>query len=309
MSDVLGGGPPAEVPVGARRRPGVRWWIVRILFAVVAGLAIGIAIDVARFGGPEGWLIRRGLPPPYAPTGATLEIDGIRTYIDCRGRGNPTVILESGLGTGAAGWGFVPERVATRTRVCTWDRPGIGNSEPMGRHTAADLAAHLRATLAAAGETGPFVVVGHSLGGVYARVFAAAYRDEIAGVALVDPYTPDILPVVHVAVDPDLRDQWLADIDATNRYVAAVEDLDWEAIERELAAASIEGIPLELVFIDQRLRWGGLFEPWQDELVATWRSLLAALSTDQRLTIAEDSGHMIQWDRPDVVVEAIERLL
>lgn len=290
------------------RRPGPRWWVVRLALAAIVGLGIAFVVDVVRLGGIETWLIRHRLPPPYVATGINFHINGIDTYIDCRGSGSPTVILESGLGTGAAGWGLVPERVGAETRVCSWDRPGIGNSAPMGRHTALDLAAHLRATLAAAGESGPFLVVGHSLGGVYARVFASAYPDEIAGVVLVDPYLPDILPVEHVAVDPALRAEWIDGIVATNRHVAAVEDLDWEAVERELVVASIAGLPLELVFVDQRLRWDERFDPWEDELIATWRTLLATLSADQRLTIAEGSGHMIQWDRPDLVVDAILRL-
>jgi len=292
-----------------RRRRSLLWWVSRLALAAVVGLGIAVVVDVVRLGGPETWLVRHRLPPPYVASGAILEVSGIATYIDCRGSGSPTVILDSGLGTGAAGWGFVPERLAgAGLRACTWDRPGIGNSASMGRHTAVDLAAHLRATLASAGESGPFVVVGHSLGGVYARVFGAAYREEVVGVVLVDPYMPDQRPVEFVALDPALRDEWLAGLDATNRHVAATEDLDWTAVERELAAASIDGLPLELVFVEQRLRWDERFDPWEPELIATWRLLLEGLSSHQRLTIAENSTHMIQWDRPDVVVEAILRL-
>ena len=286
----------------------LRWWLIRLVLAVVAGLGIALAIDIARLGGIDTWLIRNRLPPPYVASGAAFNVNGVSTYLDCRGTGSPTVILESGLGTGAEGWGFVPERTAKDTRVCTWDRPGIGNSASIGRHTAADIATHLRATLAAAGETGPFVVVGHSLGGVYARVFAAAFRAEMAGVVLVDPYMPDLRPVEQVAVEPALRAEWLAAIEATNRHVAATEDLDWDAVERELAAASITGLRLELIFVDQRLRWDDRFDPWEAELIAAWRAQLEDLSSNQRLTIAENSTHMIQWDRPDLVVDAIRRL-
>lgn len=299
-----------RVPATLARRPGPRWWAVRLALAAVFGLGIALLVDVVRLGGVETWLIRHRLPPPYVASGVTLPIDGNATYIDCRGEGSSTVILESGLGTGAAGWGFVPERLAAAgLRACTWDRPGIGTSAPMGRHSTADLATHLHATLAAAGESGPFVVVGHSLGGVYARVFAATYRDEVSGVVLVDPYLPDLRPVELVAVDPALRDEWLAGLHATNNQIAATEDLDWNAVEEELAAASIEGLPLELVFVDQRLRWDERFDPWETELIATWRQLLEGLSSDVRLTIAENSTHMIQWDRPDLVVEAILRVV
>lgn len=260
-------------------------------------------------GGIESWLIRYRLPPPYVASGFRIEVNRIPTYLDCRGSGSPTVILESGLGTGAAGWGFVPERlVEAGVRVCTWDRPGIGNSEPMGLHGAVELAEHLRSTLDAAGERGRFVIVGHSLGGVYARIFAARFREEIAGIALIDPYLPDVRPIELVDVDPALRVEWLAGLEATNRQVATTEDLDWGAVEAELAAASLEGMPLELVFVDQRLRWDDRFDPWEADLVETWRAMVLGFSANSRLTIAENSTHMIQWDRPELVVAAIVRL-
>lgn len=286
-----------------------RWWIPRVLLAVAAGLAIGLAVDVVRVGGWQAWQARHRSPPSYLASGPTLEVGGARTYLDCRGAGSPTVVLEAGLGTGASGWGFVLEWLAARTRVCAWDRPGIGGSDPIGRHTVGDTARHLRATLAVAGEDPPFIVVGHSLGGVYARVFASSFRPEVSGVVLVDPYLPDIRPVEHVALDPALREEWLAGLRAANDHVAAVEDLDWAASTIQLARASVDGLPLELVFVDQSLRWEGRFEAAEDDLIAAWRRLLDGLSTDTTLTIAEDSGHLIQFDRPDLVVDAVLRLV
>jgi len=275
----------------------------------VVGLSSGLAIDVLRVGGWQIWLIRHRSPPSYLASGSTIGVSGVRTYLDCRGAGSPTVILDAGLGTGASGWGFVPEWVAARTRVCAWDRPGIGASDPIGHHTVQDTAQHLRATLAAAGEKPPFILVGHSLGGVYARVFASSFRPEVSGVVLVDPYLPDIRPVEHVALDPVLREEWLSELRATNDRVAAVEDLDWAASYDQLTRASVEGLPLELLFVDQRFRWEGQFEPAEGDLIAAWRRLVGSLSAEYRLTIAEDSTHMIQYDRPDLVVDAILRLV
>jgi pimeloyl-ACP methyl ester carboxylesterase len=275
----------------------------------VVGLSSGLAIDVLRVGGWQTWLIRHRSPPPYLPGGLTMVVDGARTYLDCRGAGSPTVILESGLGTGASGWGFVLDWVAERTRVCAWDRPGIGGSDPIGHHTLEDTSRHLLATLAAAGEKPPFIVVGHSLGGVYARVFASSFRPEVSGVVLVDPYLPDIRPVEHVALDPALREEWLSGLRTTNAHVAAVEDLDWAVSYDQLTSASIEGLPLELLFVDQRYRWEGRFQPAQADLIAAWQRLLGGLSADYRLTIAADSTHLIQYDRPDLVVDAILRLV
>ena len=272
------------------------------------GLSGALVIDVWRVGGWQPWLTRHRLPPPYVAAGSLVEVNGTRAYLDCRGTGSPTVILDAGLGSGASGWGFVLDGVAEQTRVCAWDRPGIGASPGIGRHTLQDTAHLLRATLDEAGEVPPFIVVGHSLGGVYARVFASAFRAEVEGVLLVDPYMPDIRPVDHVALDPALRESWLAGLRATNESIAVAEDLDWEASYAQLSSASIDGLPLELLFVDQRLRWEGPFDAAESDLIAAWRVLVESLSTDHRLTIAEESTHMIQYDRPELVVDAVRRL-
>ncbi len=286
----------------------MRWWIPRLALAVVIGLTGALVIDAWRVGGWQAWLVLHRLPPPYVASGSLVDVNGTRAYLDCRGTGSPTVILDAGLGSGASGWGFVLDRVAARTRVCAWDRPGVGASPAIGRHTFMDTARLLRATLDVAGEVPPFIVVGHSLGGVYARVFASVFRSEIGGVVLVDPYMPDVRPVDQVALEPALRESWLAGIRATNDSVAAAENLDWEASYAQLSAASIDGLPLELVFVDQRLRWEGPFDPAETDLIAAWRRLVENLSTDHRLTIAANSTHMIQYDRPDLVVDAVLRL-
>jgi pimeloyl-ACP methyl ester carboxylesterase len=293
----------------ARRRPGLRWWAVRLVAGVAIGLLVALAIDVVRLGGPERWFAAHRLPPPYLPAGRTIDVDGAAAYLDCRGSGSPTVILESGLGTGAAGWGFVLDDSAALTRTCTWDRPGIGNSAPVGRHSAADAVTRLRSTLDAAGETGPFVVVGHSLGGVYARIFSAIHESDVVGLVLVDPYLPDVHPVEHVDIPADLRDAWLAGLDETNRLIEATESLDWAATATELAAARLGDLPTELLFVEQRFRWEDAYEPYETALIGAWEPLVRELSSDTQLTIAVNSTHMIQWDKPALVVEAIRRLV
>jgi pimeloyl-ACP methyl ester carboxylesterase len=297
------------VSITPRRRHGPGWWTVRLVGAVVLGLGLALAIDVVRLGGVERWFAAHRLPPPYLPIGRTLEIDGAAVYLDCRGAGSPTVVLDSGLGTGAAGWGFVLLDSAALTRTCTWDRPGIGNSAAIARHTAGDTADRLRMTLDAGGEHGPFVVVGHSLGGVYARIFAASYRGEVAGVVLVDPFVPDVRPIDEVDVDPALRTRHYDDLAGTFRVIEASEALDWAATEAELARAALGDLPLELLFVEQRYRWEGPFEPYEGALIDAWERLVLGLSTEARLTIAVNSTHMIQWDKPDLVVEAIRRLV
>ncbi len=111
--------------------------------------------------------------------------------IVCTGKGSPTVMLESGFGAGASAWARVQPLIAAKTRVCSYDRAGYGFSDPgrMPRDGEA-IARDLDQTLRRAGEKGPFVVVGHSAGGLYARLFAARRRREIIGLVLVDTSVP-----------------------------------------------------------------------------------------------------------------------
>jgi pimeloyl-ACP methyl ester carboxylesterase len=216
------------------------------------------------------------------------------------------------MGEGAGGWGYVFPETAALTRACAWDRPGIGRSAARGRHDALDTARDLRAALAAAGEPGPFVVVGHSLGGVYARIFATAYRSDIAGLVLVDPFTPDISPAERAGVrlEPALAAEWRAGMSGTFQLIERLEGLDWPATADQLTAARLGDIPLELIFVDQRLRYDERIDPvTKDRLIAAWRELVLAWSTDSRLTIADGSRHIVQLDRPELVVASIRRLV
>jgi pimeloyl-ACP methyl ester carboxylesterase len=121
--------------------------------------------------------------------------DGRELNLRCTGSGAPTVVLESGYGAGAFAWGRVQPRLARDTRVCAYDRAGYGFSQPgpLPRDGAA-IARDIDAALDAAGESGPFVLVGHSAGGLYVRLLAARRPGEIAGLVLVDPSVEQIAP-------------------------------------------------------------------------------------------------------------------
>lgn len=112
--------------------------------------------------------------------------------MNCTGAGSPTVILESGLGDGSGQWRLVQPEIAKFTRVCSYDRAGYGMSKegPMPR-TSDRVASELHAALQTAGEKGPFILAGSSFGGYNVRVFAGRYRDEVAGMVLVDSTQED----------------------------------------------------------------------------------------------------------------------
>ena len=128
----------------------------------------------------------------YPPPGQMVDVGGYRLHINCMGTGSPTVVIESGLGDWSASWSsWVQPQVAGTTRVCTYDRAGMGYSEPGPLpRTAARFADELHTLLQRAEIPGPYVLAGHSSGGLTVRVFAAAYPAEVVGVMLIDSVTP-----------------------------------------------------------------------------------------------------------------------
>ena len=123
----------------------------------------------------------------------TVEVDGRRIGLTCEGSGGPTVILIGGLSIpGAEVWPETVDALSPSTRICVFERAGIGVSDPASRvpQTAADVVADLHAALEAVGEAGPFVPVGFSLGGLFAQLFASTYPNEVAGLVLVEGVPP-----------------------------------------------------------------------------------------------------------------------
>lgn len=126
--------------------------------------------------------------------GQLVDVGGHKLYIACTGSGSPTVVLESGLGESSAYWGWIAPRVAVSTRVCVYDRAGRGRSESAaGPVDGVTAARDLHALLQGSGNAGPFVMVGHSSGAVYVRIFAATYPTEVAGMVMLDGQPADAL--------------------------------------------------------------------------------------------------------------------
>jgi pimeloyl-ACP methyl ester carboxylesterase len=114
--------------------------------------------------------------------------NGRRIALYCEGAGSPLVVFEAGAGNEAAIWSKVQPAVSRSTRTCSYDRAGYGFSDlDRGPRDAEHVSAELYETLKAAGEAGPYLLVGHSLGGFFMRMFATRYRDEVVGMVLVDP--------------------------------------------------------------------------------------------------------------------------
>ena len=177
-----------DQPLPAARKKALRFWTGRIL------LGLGIAlITLSAFGAGYQAIAtandRRQFPPP----GQFVDVGGDRLHLSMLGakHDGPTVILESGLAFPAVEWALAQPEVAAFARVVAYDRPGLGWSEDGSQpHDALHIAQQLHIALQQAGITGPYVFVGHSAGGLYARAFATQYPNEVVGMVFVDATTP-----------------------------------------------------------------------------------------------------------------------
>lgn len=159
----------------------VRWLLYPVMVALIVGSV----------GGMYETVVRARILDTYPAPGAMYDVGDHRLHLDCVGTGSPTVVLQSGLGGLSVRWSRVTASASSTTRVCAYDRAGQGWSDDVDApQDGLDVAADLHTLLERAGETGPYVLVGHSAGGAYVMTYAAAYPDEIAGMALLDSMTP-----------------------------------------------------------------------------------------------------------------------
>jgi pimeloyl-ACP methyl ester carboxylesterase len=285
-----------------------RWWLNRIVAAVLAGLLIAIGVDYARGGITAIWLRYAGVAAYGAP-GERLEITaGHSLYLDCRGIGSPTLVLEAGMGSDSATWSPVLDELTGISRTCAYDRTGRGRSDGGSAGDLAGMSSELAALLAAAGEPAPYVIVGHSLGTVIGRVHASLHEDDVAGLVLIDGFDPDIFDAAVLPNLGPIRDQYVDDTVDIWGVIGSVERIDVEASRAQLAASDVEGLPIEVIVaprIDSRLD-AATNERILDAVAAAYEGLSPGRVT---FTRAWGASHMIQFDQPDVVVEAVRRIV
>ncbi len=260
---------------------------------------------------------------------------GRKMYLECSGSGSPTVILESGYRNDADIWstelepGMSPvfSQVAKFTRVCAYDRPGtfldadhLGRSTPVPMpRTARDLVSDLHALLQTAHIPGPYVFAAHSFGGIFARLYASTYPNEVVGMVLVDALSEK----VRTGLTPE---QWKLYVNfgftkptpGLEKY-KDIETLDVNAsLDQMEKAASAEPLrPMPLFVLTQ----GQPFDlsPWQPlpadfpgALNKAWHTAqdaLATLAPNAKHKIATKSSHYIQAQEPQLVIDAIKQVV
>lgn len=239
-------------------------------------------------------------PSSPAPTmaGDTLsglfKVDGRNMFLECKGTGAPTVLIESGLGQQSGAWTGVVAELAPTTRACRYDRAGIGLSQ--SRLDDADLsvgdrAIELRGLLEAAGVEGPYVLVGFSYGGMLIRSFADRYGAETAGLVFIDgSHEEQFAP-----------ESWWMGVMPT--WTDGAHAVDLARSRTELRAATDLG-DRPVIVLTQGSMNGELERQW-----SPLQDAIAAMSSNSLHMVATESGHDIRADRPQLVSESIRAVV
>ena len=305
-----------------RARGCLRW------FSGILALVLGLMLTGAIYESAAETADAQAFPPP----GQMVDVGGYRLHLNCTGSGSPTVVIDAGWGDSSAGWGWVQPEVAKTTRICTYDRAGMGWSEssPQPR-TAREFAKELHTLLANANEPGPFVLVGHSLAGYTMRVYAHDYPEEVAGLVLIDPQnlptsgvtTPQPAPkpgksslpalliarlgLVRLLSDanqdlPPQDQQAYKALSVTPRWIQTALDEARGMAEggaQARAVTTLGSLPLIVLSRGKDL----------DADTAASQARYLQLSSNSQQLFADQSGHSIQIDQPDAAVSAIIQMV
>jgi pimeloyl-ACP methyl ester carboxylesterase len=263
-----------------------------------------------------------------------FDIGGRSLFLNCQGQGSPTVILEhAGYYGGAGDYTRVLGRIAEITRVCVYDRANtLGDSDaaPTPR-TGADVVADLHTLLEAADVPGPYVLVGLSIGGLFTRLYAATYPDEVAGMVLLEAIPEDYESRAQELVGPDLwaayEARWEGNFDPERFYPTGLLSDELEAEVRTAQQTSpLRPMPLVVVTLEapestcDEYRQGTIRnvgscfpDGWPvEEDIALWRSLqeeLAALVPGGRVLLSTQNEHLLPEADPVLVVDAIRQVV
>ncbi len=271
--------------------------------------------------------------------GQLVDVGGYRIHIYCVGGGSPTVVLDSGLSDSSLSWYRVQPEIARFTRVCAYDRAGLGWSDPSPKpRNSMVFAEELHTLLHNAGIPAPYVLVGHSMGGFDALIYARLYSPEVAGMVLVDSAHPDLanrLPELRTGLadwrrhlrwqqlampfgiprlmgwcgngQPELQSKLRAiecNVSRLRESIAECSSMWGESASQARSTVTLGEMPLVVLSEDPAKNvkeFLPVFEWGQQDLMH--------LSSNSSRITAVGSGHQIQKERPDLVVAAVQRII
>jgi len=301
----------------------MRRWTSRIAIGL-ASLVLALALAGATY----QWLATRRDLATTPPPGQLVDVGGFKLHLWCSGTGAPAVILDTGLGGSTADWGFVQPEVARFTRVCSYDRAGMGYSDPgPSPRTARRISSELAELLARSGMTEPVVLVGASIAGFDIRVFASDHPGRAAGLVLIDATHEDdaheVPPMAHFvpllstvgalrtlgvsfgqpieALPPAVRPYARATSFRAAGFHAAADEIVHVHESASEVRSSRRKLTIPVIVVTGAR---GADERWrrlqQDQ---------ASLSERGCLVVAQQSGHVVAVDQPEVVVDAVRTVV
>jgi pimeloyl-ACP methyl ester carboxylesterase len=306
---------------------------------------LALFVGLAALGAGYEAIMAAGDATRYPPPGQLVDVGGYRLHLHCVGQGSPTVVLDAGMGAFSLDWGAVQPEIARSTRVCAYDRAGLGWSEPGPLpRSPQQFAGELHTLLTNAGVEGSYVLVAHSISGKTARLFASQHPDQVAGLVFVDAR--------HESVDQHLTSEqrsaegtqqqqfqnmifWMARFGlvrliwapAWPTMLPGTENLQPEtrtaigvlqARPRQIDSALAEGQARS--DSDSVLRAAGplgdtplivLASAQSTDHLPYWKEaqqIMAGLSSNSRLIVAP-SGHAVHFEQPDLVIDAIDQVI
>jgi len=313
------------------------FWSGRIIIGLVALFLGLIVIGLVREA-----VTRNKYLAEYPPPGEMVTIDGHDIHLLCVGEGSPTVVFESDLDQyGVLSWSFIQDEIGKSTRACSYDRAGIMWSEPGPRpRDGKTIATELKAVLDAAGEPGPYLLVAHGFGGIYSRIFAGLYPDDVYGMVLLESSHPEMFArFEEYGISPEIPDKnirplilLLSHLGSPGRYKGNIYNLPldiYDPVQAFLPESSMAWFD-EKVESPDTLAQAGMYEylgdfplvliassspsPSMDqslEIQDTWIELqqdLLTLSDNSELR-AYEMGHYPQLQEPELMIEAILDIL
>jgi pimeloyl-ACP methyl ester carboxylesterase len=252
---------------------------------------------------------------------SSCDIGDRKLAFTCTGVGSPTVVLETGLGAESDEWQAVQQAIEPLTRVLRYDRAARGASDrapsPRG---AADMVADLRTLLELQDMPGPYVLVGHSFGGLLMRLFTHRYRNEVKALILVDSLHASQFDVFGPLFPPPAPSE-SRELTGMRRFWtggwrspdSTTENIDFMAsLQADRAIGSLGDVPITVLtagtFVNSKL----IPAQFAAELQQRWEDLqrsFLALSSHSEQSFIRDSGHFMQRDNPEAIIRAIEAVL